>query len=80
MAMIKKYALFLGICFLALGILGSLNSADALRITLKRIVFEGPKRAEVLTLINNSNEEKTYRVAWRHFRMTPDKSLVAVPD
>jgi len=54
--------------------------SDALAITLKRIVFEGPKRAEVLTVINNSNETKTFRIGWRHFLMSSEKSLVAIPE
>lgn len=55
-------------------------TAEALRITLKRVVFEGPKRAEVLTVINNSDREETYRLGWRHFKMTENKGLEYVPD
>ena len=33
-------------------------AADALRITLKRVVFEGNKRAEVITIINNTDSRK----------------------
>ena len=57
-----------------------ISSADAMKLTLKRVVFEGSKRAEVLTIINNSEKEKTYRIGWRHFRMSPDKSLVALSE
>lgn len=53
---------------------------NALALTLKRIVFEGPKRAEVLILINNSNKAETYRVGWRHYVMTPDKNFVPVSE
>ncbi len=56
------------------------DPAQAIRITMKRIIFEGSRRAEVLTIVNNGNEEKTYRIGWRHFRMTKDKSLLAVPE
>lgn len=69
------FAIIFSVCFVA-----TQNNAEALRITLKRVVFEGPKRAEVITIINNTDKEKTYRLGWRHFRMSPDKSLVAVPD
>lgn len=69
------FALIFSVCICA-----TQNSAEALRITLKRVVFEGPKRAEVITIINNTDKEKTYRLGWRHFKMTPDKSLVAIPD
>ena len=68
------------IVLIAIGVLWVAGAAQALRVTLKRVVFEGAKRAEVLTVINGGSEEKTYRVGWKHFRMTPDKSLVAVPD
>lgn len=66
--------------FLIVGVFVLSESVQALRITLKRVVFEGPKRAEMLTIINSSDKEETYRLGWRHFRMTADKSLVAVPD
>ncbi|HPD82663.1 MAG TPA: hypothetical protein PLK85_02500 [Alphaproteobacteria bacterium] len=52
-----------------------INQAQALKITLKRVVFEGPKRAEVLTVINNTEKEQTYRLGWRHLRMTPESGL-----
>jgi hypothetical protein len=56
------------------------DASQALRITLKRVVFEGSKRAEVVTIINNKDEPTTYRLGWRHFRMTQDSGLVVVPD
>lgn len=54
--------------------------AWALKVTLKRIVFEGPRRAEVLSIINNSAEEQVYRLSWRQMRMTEDDALVVVED
>jgi hypothetical protein len=72
--------IFIFTAIFSLAVFAFVESSQALRITLKRIIFEGAKRAEVVTIINNSDEEKTYRLGWRHFRMTPDKSLVAVPD
>ncbi len=54
--------------------------ADAISVTVKRVIFEGPKRAEVITIINNSDREETYRLSWSHFKMTQSKSLVAVPE
>lgn len=74
----KKF--FILAILLSFGILCFVEIAHAVRITLKRVVFEGPKRTEVLTLINNSDKAETYRLGWRHFRMTENKSLVAVPD
>jgi hypothetical protein len=52
--------------------------AMAMKITLRRVVFEGPKRAEVITVINGGDEAVTYRLGWRHFLMTPDQSLADV--
>lgn len=54
--------------------------AQALKVTLKRAVFEGPRRTEVLTIINNSAEEQAYRLGWRMMRMTENQSMVAVDD
>lgn len=58
----------------------AVKDAHALRITLKRVIFEGPKRTEVITIINNTAEEQVYRLGWRRMRMTEDKSLQAVAD
>lgn len=74
----KKYLL---LCFIAFVLsLIVLDSAQALRLTVKRVIFEGAKRAEVVTVINNSLRDETYRVGWRHFVMTQEDSLKAVPD
>lgn len=56
------------------------SDAQALRITLKRVTFEGPKRTEVLTIINNEAKPKTYRMGWRHMKMVPNKALTYVED
>ncbi len=76
----KKYKITFFLCVLFCVMFVIVQSADALRITLKRVVFEGPKRAEVITLINNKNEPVTFRLGWRHFVMTPDKSLLHVEE
>lgn len=73
-----KRKFFLFSALFVVGVFVAIESAQALRITLKRVVFEGPKRAEVLTIINSSDEERTYRLGWRNFIMTADKSLVAL--
>lgn len=51
------------------------SDAFALRVTLKRIEFEGPKRTEILTIVNNTAEEQVYRLGWRPMRMTEGASL-----
>lgn len=48
------------------------HEAQALKVTMKRVIFEGTKRAEVLTLINNTPDEITFRMGWRNMRMTED--------
>lgn len=72
--------IFIFTLIVGLGVFAILDSAQAIRITLKRVVFEGAKRAEVITIINNTNEEQTYRLGWRHFLMGEDKGIVPVPD
>ncbi len=54
------------------------SPAYAVRVSMKRIVFDGSKKSEVITIINNSGEEKTYRLGWRHYRMDSGESLVAL--
>lgn len=64
---------------LGLGVFLLPHDAMALRVTMKRIVFEGTKRSDLVILINNTNDEMAYRLGWRRMRMTEDKSLVPVP-
>ncbi len=54
--------------------------AQALKVTLKRAVFEGPTRTATLTVINNTAEEQAYRLGWRQMRMTENQALVGVDD
>lgn len=76
--MSKKIKLFLcfllclACCFL---VFAESNDSSALRLILKRVVMEDSKRAEVLTLINGSDEEETYRLLWREMVMTPNEGL-----
>lgn len=57
------------------------GDADAIRISLKRVIFGEGKRSEVLSIINSTAQPQTYRLGWRHYRMTEDNSLQAVdPD
>lgn len=52
------------------------KDAQAIRLTMKRIEFEGSKRTEVLTIINNEAQARTYRMGWKRMKMTEDKALV----
>lgn len=56
-------------------VLCATQDAYALRMTVKRIIFEGSKRADVLTLVNDGTEEQTYRLSWRNMQMTADQPL-----
>jgi len=74
----KRFYLALGIGVLA--ICAGMPEAQALRVGMKRIVFEGPKRAESLTIINDSSSDQTYRIGWQRFRMTDDTALQHIPE
>jgi P pilus assembly chaperone PapD len=68
---------------LALGFVSLLilpHSAEALRVTMKRVIFEGPVRTELLTIVNNTAEEQAYRLGWRMMRMTEDSTLEYVKE
>lgn len=77
-----KIKIFLGVilCSIFMGSIFVSQKADAVAITVKRVIFEGSKRAEVLTVINNSDTQETYRMGWRHYKMTEDKALLAVDE
>ena len=68
------------ILFLAAFVFFSVPDAHAIRVSLKRVVFEGNKRSEILTLINNTGKPQTYRLGWRKYRMDEHKSLVNIPE
>lgn len=80
MKLIKMKKFILCFLVLALGLVAFVEAAQALRITLKRVVFEGSKRAEVITIINSTDKPETYRLGWRHYRMTANTSLEALPE
>lgn len=52
------------------------HDAYALRVSLKRVTFEGSKRSEILTIINNSATPETYRLEWLKYRMEDGKSAL----
>ncbi len=58
----------------------SATEANAVRVSLKRIIFEGSVRSEILTIINNTGEAQTYRLGWRKYKMTERDSLRAVKE
>lgn len=64
--------------FVALAGLIWINEAQAIRLSMKRIIFEGPKRSDLITIMNNTTREQTYRLGWRHYRMDEQRSLIAL--
>lgn len=52
------------------------SEAQALRISMKRVIFEGPKRSDIISIINNTSQEQTYRLGLKHYRMDERRSLV----
>lgn len=68
------------ICVLILSMPVLTTDALALRVTVKRVIFEGPQRSEVLTIINNSDREQTYRLGWRPMRMHEDQPLTPIAE
>lgn len=66
--------------FLSLSCLVWISEAQAVRLSMKRITFEGPKRSDIITIMNNTAKEQTYRLGWRHYRMDEKRSLVFVPE
>ncbi len=73
-----RIVLFLVLCgFLSFV---AVQQAHALRVSMKRIIFEGRDRSSTITIINNSAVEEIYRIGWNRYRMVEDKALVRVKD
>lgn len=82
---VQKYAYTSGWpkgCILVLALMASFllwpSEAFAIRVSLKRVTFEDSKRSEILTIINSTEREQTYRLGWRKYRMDEKKALRAV--
>ena len=61
--------------FLAAVVVYMPTESHAVRVSLKRIIFEGRARSQVITIINNTTEEQTYRLGWKNFKMTEHTML-----
>jgi hypothetical protein len=70
----KKLLLFMTIIVFSLGA----NGQGDLLVTPKRVVFEGNKQKEVLTLVNVGNETTTYSVSFVQKSMKEDGSFVDI--
>lgn len=53
-----------------------IGQAHAIKLTTKRVIFEGSKRAENIVIINKSNSEEIYRIGWRPMVMKETGNLV----
>lgn len=76
----RRRAVLFSIGVFAIALFLVADQAHALRVTLKRVVFEGGSRSEVITLINNTSKPQAFRMGWRRMRMTPDKALINVAE
>jgi P pilus assembly chaperone PapD len=54
---------------------GFSNDAHAIRLTMKRVIFEGSQRTADLTIINNTADEQVYRLGFKTMRMTANDGL-----
>lgn len=52
--------------------------AQGLQVLPTRIVFEGRKRSAQVTLINQGDEETTYRIGFKNMRMNQDGSYLEI--
>ena len=72
----KKFLILFALAFTAALI--DFSPANSLAVTVKRIIFEGNQRAEVLTIINNSDQDETFRIGWIHYVMNQSGVLEPV--
>jgi len=68
-------AVFLFVLVVSAVLMSVAQDAHALRMTMKRVIFEGAKRTEILSIVNNTAKEQVFRLGWRVMRMTEDGSL-----
>lgn len=71
-----------GLCVTAAALVLTLvaNDAQAIRLTMKRVMFEGSQRTADLTIINNTAEEQVYRLGFKTMRMTQSDGLETLED
>jgi len=72
--------LFIGITLLAvsISICGAQQLGDLL-VAPTRVVFEGPKQNETLSLTNTGHDTATYQISFVHMRMSAEGRLTATP-
>lgn len=79
--MTRKFYTHLSFALVAAGLIIGLGAqhADALKLTMRRVIFEQAKRNDTLTIINDTAEEMVYRLEWRTMRMDEGDALEPVP-
>jgi P pilus assembly chaperone PapD len=55
-----------------------LFAQGALMVNPKRIVFEGAKRNDIVTLFNSTDDTTSYAISWQHYEMNPDGTFKSV--
>ncbi len=59
-------------------VVGKVYASGEMMIAPTRVVFEGSTRSARVSLVNSSNETKTYRISFVRKRMTEDGGIVDV--
>lgn len=78
-AMCKKMRLFSASLVMVLMCVCA-GQAHALRLSMKRIVLDDKKKAETITIINDSAVEQTYRMGLRHYTFSDTGNFMAIED
>lgn len=79
--MTRKFYKHLSLALVAAGLMTGFGAqhADALKLTMRRVIFEEAKRNDTLTIINDTAEDMVYRLEWRTMRMDEGEALEPVP-
>ena len=75
----KLLVLAFGAVFTMAAVVG-MHDAWAVKLTLKRVIFEGTKRTESLTVINNTADKQVFRLAFKSMRMSEENALIDVAE
>src|ERR1043165_794800 len=68
------------ILFFFITISSSLATAQGLMVNPKRVVFEGNKRNDVVTLFNNGSDTASFVISYQHYKMLESGEFQQIPD
>lgn len=71
---------FASLCVAVFLVVGFAQEANAVRVSMQRVIFTGKKKSEVITIINNTGKKQTYRLGWKKLRMDEKKSLSSIKE